>query len=218
MIHWIAPDDNESLFPDVETALTEPDGLLAAGGNLHPERLLHAYRRGIFPWYSPGEPILWWSPSNRAVIFPEKLHISRSLRKVLNKRTFTVTRNTAFAEIIHGCAAPRAKSLGTWLDADMIAAYNKLHTLGYAHSVECWLKGELAGGIYGVQLGKVFFGESMFSLAPNASKVALVTLVTQTDIALLDCQIPNEHLASLGMTTIARGEFIKLLGLYCSAD
>jgi leucyl/phenylalanyl-tRNA--protein transferase len=215
MIHWFAADDCETPFPDVERALKEPDGLLAAGGNLKPARLLEAYRQGIFPWYSEGEPILWWSPLKRAVIFPESIHISRSLRKTLRQRTFRVTRDAAFRKVMLGCAAPRRDNKGTWITPEMIAAYCNLFKLGYAHSIECWLNDRLVGGLYGIQLGQVFFGESMFSQETDASKVALVTLARQGNVTLIDCQLPNDHLARMGMTLIPRREFIELLNYWC---
>lgn len=218
MIHWFAADDCETPFPDVERALKEPDGLLAAGGNLKPTRLLEAYRQGIFPWYSEGEPILWWSPLKRAVIFPENIHISRSLRKTLHRETFRITRDTAFRKIMLGCASPRKDNKGTWITPEMIAAYYNLHQLGYAHSIECWLNDRLVGGLYGIQLGQVFFGESMYSLVPDASKVALVTLARQSNIALIDCQLPNDHLARMGMAMIPRREFIELLNYWCPPE
>ena len=215
MIYWITPEDTADTFPPVDTALPEPDGLLAAGGDLTPARLIAAYRRGIFPWFSEGEPILWWCPSERAVIKPEEIHISRSLNKVFRRQTFRITKNTAFNDVIAGCAAPRHYSNGTWITEDMMYAYRRLHQLGYAHSIECWLDNQLAGGLYGVKIGNVFFGESMFSAATNASKVALVSLARQGDIKLIDCQIPNDHLETMGMTLIPRQEFIHLLNCYC---
>lgn len=211
--YFIKPGDVD--FPDVRRALREPDGLLAVGGDLSPRRLLRAYRSGIFPWYSEGQPILWWSPDPRAVLFPERLHVSRSLEKVLAKDVYTVTFDTAFQRVMEACAAPRAGQAGTWITEDMITAYCTLHRMGAARSVECWRDGELVGGMYGVALGRVFFGESMFSRRSNASKVALVHLLRGGDYALLDCQVHSAHVASLGAETIARAEFIKLLRQWC---
>jgi leucyl/phenylalanyl-tRNA--protein transferase len=179
-LHWIRPDDPPDAFPDPQRALHEPDGLLAVGGDLSPERLLAAYRRGIFPWYEAGQPILWWSPDPRAVLLPDELKVSTSLRKALRSRDVEVTLDRAFADVISGCAAPRPRQRGTWLTPDMQRAYARLHELGYAHSVEVWEDGTLAGGLYGVALGRVFFGESMFSRLRDASKVALVHLVAET--------------------------------------
>ncbi len=218
MITWLPTDDNLAPFPDVEAALTDPDGLLAAGGNLSVERLLLAYRQGIFPWYSEDEPILWWSPTMRAVIFPDDIHISRSLNKVIRKDVFNVTHNQAFNEIIAGCAAPRRHTNETWITDEMMNAYIRMHELGYARSVECWQGDRLVGGIYGMQLGKVFYGESMFSQVPNASKIAMVEIARQPEIALIDCQLPNEHLRSMGMVTIPRRQFMSLLDQWCVVE
>lgn len=215
MIPWLDTDDDHTPFPHVDEALAEPDGLLAAGGSLRPLRLLRAYRGGIFPWYNPGEPILWWNPSQRAVIFPERIHVSRSLRKALRRRPFEYTHNTAFREVMLGCAEPRKNSADTWITPEMVEAYCDLHRLGYARSLECRLDGELVGGIYGVQLGRVFFGESMFSRVPNASKAALIEVARSPEVALIDCQIPNPHLETLGMTVIPRERFMALLYRWC---
>ena len=201
-------------FPPIEHALDDPNGLLAAGGDLSPERLVDAYSRGIFPWFDQDQPILWWSPSPRAVLFPDQLHISRSLHKTLRKNCFQVTMDQCFAEVIKSCSEPRTYSDGTWITEDMMGAYTLLHELGYAHSVETWQNGQLVGGVYGVALGKVFFGESMFSWRTNASKVAFVHLVKQLQAwgyQLLDCQVENPHLVSLGSTTIDRAKFKTIL-------
>ena len=209
---------NNPLFPDVEQALTEPDGLLAVGGDLSPERLLEAYRRGIFPWYSEDQPVLWWSPNPRSVLFPDKLKISRSLNKVIKKQSFTVTLDTAFRDVITICAEPRKDDAGTWITPDMIEAYCTLFEQGHAHSVESWHEGELVGGLYGIAIGKVFFGESMFSKKTDASKVAFVKLVQQLNtwgFELIDCQIRSEHLDSLGAENIPRRRFIDLLNQLC---
>ncbi len=191
-------------------ALTDPNGLLAVGGDLQPARLLLAYRHGIFPWYSEGEPILWWSPDPRAVLFPEHIRISRSLRKTLRQGRFRITRDRCFADVIRGCAAPRANQPGTWITERMQKAYIRLHELGHAHSVECWKEGALAGGLYGVALDEVFFAESMFSRVRDASKVALVALCQQ-NYRLIDCQFLTEHLARLGAMAISRERFLALL-------
>lgn len=201
-------------FPPLEMALEEPDGLLAAGGDLSAERLIEAYRHGIFPWYEDGQPILWWSPNPRCVVFVDEFKPSRSLRKVLNKKPFTITIDTCFKEVILACAAPREYSQGTWITDDMITAYCRLHHQGFAHSFECWQHDKLVGGLYGVSLGKVFFGESMFSAVSNASKVAFVALVEHCKalgFPLIDCQVTNSHLLSLGAVEIPRHEFKQVL-------
>lgn len=202
-------------FPAVETALVSPNGLLAVGGDLSPERLIAAYSQGIFPWFNEGEEIMWWSPDPRAVLFLDQLKISRSLTKVLRKGLFKLSFDRDFPAVIQQCAELRA-STGTWITADMIEAYCELHRRGIAHSVEVWQQNELVGGLYGLKIGKIFCGESMFSKVSNASKVGLIYLVNklkQQDCILIDCQIPNPHLLSLGATTIARQEFLNLLRL-----
>jgi leucyl/phenylalanyl-tRNA--protein transferase len=209
----------EQAFPRLERALIEPDGLLAMGGCLSPTRLLNAYRQGIFPWYNQDDPILWWSPNPRLVLFPDKLIVSRSLHKTCRKNVFQVTFDKAFSEVIRACAEPRADGLGTWISPEMQSAYNTLHRLGYAHSVEAWQDDKLVGGLYGVSIGQVFFGESMFHRATDASKVAFVTLVQQLKqwhYALIDCQVHSAHLASLGAESIARAEFAHLLAQHCA--
>ncbi len=191
------------------------DGLLAVGGDLRPERILLAYRHGIFPWYSAGEPILWWSPDPRMVFLPSEFHVSRRLGRILRSGRFHVTLDTAFEQVIKACATvPRTGQDGTWITPEMMEAYTELHRLGYAHSAECWRDGELAGGIYGIALGVCFFGESMFSRQSNASKVVLATLAEQFKrwgVGLIDCQVPNDHLRSLGAREIPRPAFLKLL-------
>lgn len=212
------PKNPEQDFPSVRKALTEPEGLLAIGGCLSKSRLLNAYRHGIFPWYNPGEPILWWSPDPRLVLFPEHLAVSRSLRKTLRKNSFLVTFDKVFDDVINACAKPRAEDAGTWITADIKQAYNELHRLGIAHSVEAWQDGELVGGLYGLALGQVFFGESMFHSRTDASKVAFVTLVEQLQCwgyQLVDCQVHTHHLTSLGAEEIDRELFIQLLDRYC---
>lgn len=209
---WLSSNDYE--FPPVDSALMEPDGLLAVGGDLSPQRLLAAYHQGIFPWFNPGEPILWWCPDPRTVIFPDELHISRSLRKCLRRNIYQVTVDRQFEAVIRACAAPRAYASGTWISSAMIRAYTQLHQLGYAHSIEVWQGDELVGGLYGMALGRVFFGESMFSRADNASKVGFAHLVEQLkrwDFELIDCQVANDHLFSLGAVEIPRTDFQRLL-------
>ncbi len=212
------PDNPAQAFPPLYKALREPDGLLAVGGCLSTERLINAYRRGIFPWYNADEPILWWSPDPRLVLFPDKLLVSRSLRKTLRKNVFTVTFDKAFSEVMIACAEPRKDSAGTWISSDIYQAYVELHQQGFAHSVEVWFNDELVGGLYGVALGQVFFGESMFHTKTDASKVAFVSLVEQLQAwhyQLIDCQIHTNHLASLGAEDIDRRTFVRLLNQYC---
>jgi leucyl/phenylalanyl-tRNA---protein transferase len=213
-ITWLSPKDAPEWFPPLEQALEEPAGLLAAGGDLSPARLIAAYRRGIFPWYSPGQPVLWWSPDPRAVLFPEEFRLTRSLAKTLRNGGFSTTLDGDFSAVIDGCAAPRPASPGTWITSEMRAAYLELHRLGSAHSIEVWRAGALAGGLYGVRLGGVFFGESMFSRERDASKVALAQLVSlcrARALTVIDCQLPSRHLASLGARTIPRRQFQALL-------
>lgn len=215
--YWLNPHDPTD-FPNVSLALRDPDGLLAVGGDLSIERLLIAYQRGIFPWYSGDQPILWWSPDPRSVLFPTKLHISRSLRKTLRKQQFVITSDTAFADVVNACSEPRTDGLGTWITDEMQQAYMRLHQAGYAHSIESWLNGKLVGGLYGVAIGNVFFGESMFSRISNASKVAFVFLVWQLQrwqFGLIDCQIQTAHLNQFGAELIPRAEFVQLLEHYC---
>ena len=214
MIAWLQADDPPEAFPPVEQALRDPDGLLCAGGDLSPARLLEAYRRGIFPWYSQGQPILWWSPDPRAVLIPSELKISRSLAKTLRNRGYEYSLDRAFDEVIGHCADQRLRPEGTWISAEMSLAYRQLHELGYAHSVEIWDEGRLAGGLYGVALGKVFFGESMFSLLRDASKVALVHLAQEAygrGYELIDCQLSSDHLRRLGARDMPRREFVQRL-------
>jgi leucyl/phenylalanyl-tRNA--protein transferase len=216
----LLPRNDDSVpFPAVETAAREPNGLLAVGGSLRPRRLLAAYRQGIFPWFGEGEPILWWSPDPRCVLFPEHIHVSRRLRRTLNRGVFTVTRNLDFEGVVRGCAEPRAGSPGTWIVPEMIDAYLELHRLGFATSFECTDEaGRLAGGIYGVQLGRVFFGESMFSRATDASKVALAAVAGAADIELIDCQLSNPHLERMGAEEIPRSRFRALISRLGAAD
>ena len=199
-------------FPDVELALDEPNGLIAIGGDLSTERLLSAYRQGIFPWYSEGEPVLWYSPNPRMVITKDTLHISKSLEKVLRSNRFEVRMNMRFEQVISQCKNIKRKEQdSTWIDNDMVQAYIQLHHQGHAHSIEVYENDHLAGGLYGVAIGKVFFGESMFSCASNASKVALVYLLKNTGYQLIDCQVENPHLKSLGAFNIERSAFVQQL-------
>jgi leucyl/phenylalanyl-tRNA--protein transferase len=209
MIPWLRGGEP---FPPVSRALRSPNGLLCAGGDLSPGRLLDAYSHGIFPWYSEGDPILWWSPDPRMVLFPGELKVSRSLGKSVARGIYETRFDTAFRAVMEQCAAPRAGQAGTWIVPEIVDAYTRLHELGFAHSVESWLDGELVGGLYGIALGKVFFGESMFSRTTDASKVALVKLVERlrtSGFALIDCQQATGHLASLGAREIPRAEFAK---------
>lgn len=215
MLTWLQRD--ELSFPPLETAMREPNGLLAAGGDLSPERLLAAYRHGCFPWYQEGQPLLWWSPDPRTVLYPEELHVSRSLAKKLRQGVFDVTFDRAFRDVIEGCAAPRDYADGTWITTPMQNAYIKLHQIGVAHSVEVWQDGQLVGGLYGLAMGRLFFGESMFSRTTDASKVGFVTLVERLrdwDFKLIDCQMPTQHLASFGARTIPRRIFVEALAKY----
>ena len=208
MIPWLR---GNAPFPPVEKALKSPNGLLCAGGDLSPRRIVDAYAHGIFPWFSEGDPILWWSPDPRMVLVPAELRVSRSLRKTLARGAYETRVDTSFREVIAQCAAPRDGQSGTWIVPEMVAAYTALHDLGFAHSVESWSDGELVGGLYGIQIGKVFFGESMFSRAPDASKVALVRLVERLradGVGLIDCQQATAHLASLGAREIPRSDFV----------
>jgi leucyl/phenylalanyl-tRNA---protein transferase len=214
-ITWLTADADREWFPPLEQALDEPEGLLAAGGDLSPVRLLAAYRRGIFPWYSAGQPVLWWAPNPREVLAPAEFKCSRSLAKSLRNRGFIVSADHAFGEVVTACAARREHSAGTWITPEMHAAYCELHRRGHAHSVEVRLADQLVGGLYGVQLGRVFFGESMFSRERDASKVALAWLVERALVAglqLIDCQLPTPHLRSLGSKPMARDEFSALVG------
>lgn len=215
MIHWLDSDD--LTFPPTWTALPEPNGLLAAGGDLSTERLLKAYRKGIFPWFEDGQPILWWTPDPRAILLPRELKVSRSLRKTIRNRGFAASTDNAFRSVVEACAAPRGDA-GTWITAGIMDAYTRLHAAGHAHSVEIWLDDRLAGGLYGVALGNVFFGESMFSVERDASKVALVHLASRLlamGFALIDCQLPSAHLENLGSRMIPRREFEGLLAEHC---
>ncbi|MCQ4287637.1 leucyl/phenylalanyl-tRNA--protein transferase [Pseudomonas stutzeri] len=215
MLTWLQRDDLS--FPPLQNALREPNGLLAAGGDLSAERLLAAYRHGCFPWYQDGQPVLWWSPDPRTVLFPEDLHVSRSLRKKLRQDTFSVTFDRAFRGVIEGCAAPRSYADGTWITTPMQSAYMELHQLGVAHSVEVWQDEQLVGGLYGLAMGRLFFGESMFSRTTDASKIGFVTLVERLQnwgFKMIDCQMPTQHLASFGARSISREAFAETLAKY----
>jgi len=218
MIPWL---DHNAPFPPLSRALAEPNGLLAAGGDLSAERLIDAYRHGIFPWYSENQPLLWWSPDPRMVLEPKALKISRSLGKRLHKRDYEVRIDSAFASVMHACAAPRDEQSGTWITRDMVAAYTELHRRGLAHSVETWIDGELVGGLYGVALGRMFYGESMFTRATDASKIALAHLARQLErwqFGLIDCQMQTPHLASLGAREIPRALFIRQLKVLVNCE
>lgn len=218
-IVWLSPSDPPEAFPDVADALTDPDGLLAAGGDLDPKRILVAYRKGIFPWYDNGQPILWWSPDPRCILRPADLHLSRRLRQQIRNSSAELRFNQAFSDVIRACAGERKSQQGTWITDDMMAAFEQLHGDGWAHSVEIWEDGQLVGGVYGLCIGRVFFGESMFSARPNTSKMALLGLTRQMHaegLELLDCQVVSQHLVTLGASTIDRAEFTKILDRACS--
>jgi leucyl/phenylalanyl-tRNA--protein transferase len=220
-VHWLTAADPPGHFPPVESALEEPPGLLAVGGDLSQARLLAGYRRGIFPWYSEGQPILWWSPDPRAVLLPQDLKVSRSLARRIRSGEFATHTDRDFPATIAACAAPRNNGGGTWITDEMRTAYQDLHRAGYAHSVETWCGDELVGGLYGVHLGGVFFGESMFSRRTDASKVALVRLVEECQkrsVALIDCQMATRHLASLGARTVPRSQFVRQLAQHCRIE
>jgi len=217
-IPWLGPDDP---FPPLETALAKPNGLLAAGGGLTVDRLQAAYRHGCFPWFAEGEPLLWWSPDPRMVLIPGALHVPRSLARTIRRGRFLIRVDTAFRAVVEGCAAPRASEAGTWITPEMAEAYTDLHAAGLAHSVEAWEGEVLAGGLYGVSIGRAFFGESMFARASDASKQAFVFLVAQLQrwqFGLIDCQMQTAHLARFGARPIPRAEFkARLDGLLDAA-
>lgn len=212
------PDNPDQAFPDVELAAIQPDGLLAIGGDLSPTRLLNAYRHGIFPWFDSDQPILWWSPNPRLVLYPNDLKVSRSLRKTINNKNFEVRFDTAFSDVINACGKARQYSDDTWIDQRIKEAYKELHRLGYAHSAETWLDNKLVGGLYGVAIGKVFYGESMFYEERDASKVAFVSLVSSLQswgFELIDCQMTTAHLVRLGAKEVSRQEFSQQLNQFC---
>jgi leucyl/phenylalanyl-tRNA--protein transferase len=214
LIPWLRPEDPADAFPPADQALDDPNGLLCAGGDLSQARLLEAYRRGIFPWYSEGQPILWWSPDPRVVLFPAEFKVSRSLAKTIRNRGFVTTFDRAFAGVMRCCADERLRPEGTWISPEMQRAYRGLHAAGHAHSVETWLDGRLVGGLYGIALGGVFFGESMFSVERDASKVALHALVQALlarNAEMIDCQGASAHLYSLGARAVPRPEFVARL-------
>jgi leucyl/phenylalanyl-tRNA--protein transferase len=207
-------DQESPTFPDPRRALAEPDGLLAAGGNLHPSTLITAYRQGIFPWFDDEDPILWWCPAIRCVLDPTKFHRSKSLAKALRRSNYSVTSNHAFAEVISACSDPRDIEGGTWITDEMIAAYKELHNQGHAHSIEVWCDDSLVGGLYGLAIGNLFCGESMFSRSANASKIAMAHLCrwgTESGLELIDCQLVNPHLLSLGAESLDRKLFLERL-------
>ena len=213
MIRWLGPSDP---FPPVDAALTDPNGLLAAGGDLTAPRLLDAYRRGIFPWSADDEPILWWCPDPRMVLFVDEFNVSRSLRKRLRSGVFTVSADRAFDQVMRGCAGPRADGDGTWITAAITRSYTALHRMGHAHSIETWRDGLLVGGLYGVSIGRMFFGESMFARESDASKVALACLARQLErwgFSMIDCQMSTAHLATLGAREIPRRDFVRRVQL-----
>lgn len=217
-IAWISQDDPPEAFPDIAAALTVPDGLLAAGGNLAPDRLLYAYRRGVFPWFDSGQPILWWSPDPRCVMLPDSFHLARRLRRSMQNSALEISFNKAFSAVVEACAANRVGQKGTWITDEMIEAYSTLHGQGWAHSVEIWRDDELVGGLYGLAIGKAFFGESMFSQESNASKIAmwiLCGLLVRHRFEILDCQVGSPHLTSLGAILMPRSEFATLLERAC---
>jgi leucyl/phenylalanyl-tRNA--protein transferase len=215
MLTWLNRDTLQ--FPPLEKALRDPNGLLAGGGDLSPERLVSAYRHGCFPFFMPGQPILWWSPDPRTVLFPEELHVSRSLAKLMRQQRYQVTFDQDFPAVIRGCAGPREEVNDTWISGSMQAAYTELHARGHAHSVEVWDDGKLVGGLYGLAMGQLFFGESMFSRADNASKFGFATLVERLKawgFVMIDCQMPTNHLHSLGAREISRNTFADYLNKY----
>lgn len=208
-ISWL--EDTDYKFPDVSTALTEPDGLLIASELITAELVITAYTKGIFPWYSDDQPVLWWSPNPRCVLYPDKFHVSRSLRRTLNNNPFEIKTNTAFKEVMQACAKPRADGAGTWITERMLSVYFELHDRGFAHSIECWQQDMLVGGMYGLVLGDMFFGESMFSKKKDASKVAMHYLCTSIKPFLVDAQVYSEHLETLGAEEIERSEFTDII-------
>ena len=220
MFHCLKTGQVSSELPPVEYALREPNGLLAVGGDLTPDTLVTAYRAGVFPWYSDGQPPLWWSPDPRCVLNPKEFHVSRSLERELRRRSWKIQLDRDFLGVMRACAGERRGHRGTWITDEMLTAYSELYRRGFAHSLECWVDNELAGGIYGVAIGQVFFGESMFSLLTNGSKVALHALTRRLQTwgyRLLDCQVPNPHLHTLGASLLSRGEFCALLRSACMA-
>ncbi|NNC66184.1 MAG: leucyl/phenylalanyl-tRNA--protein transferase [Gammaproteobacteria bacterium] len=218
---WLSATGSPEDFPPASAALREPNGLLAVGGNLEPDWLLAAYVRGIFPWYEAGQPILWWSPDPRAILLPDELHVSRRLKRTIRKTTVRMSADTSFAAVIEACAAPRVYTDDTWITPQMRDAYVTMHRLGWAHSFEAWDDDELIGGLYGLAIGDVFFGESMFSRRTDASKIAFVNAVAylrDCGFRLIDCQVWSHHLRTLGARTMPREQFLALLNTLCDAD
>ena len=218
-IPWL--EDTNFIFPNVGTALDEPDGLLAASEQITPEIVINAYKKGIFPWYSEGQPVLWWSPNPRCVLYPENFHISRSLRRTLNSKTFEIKTNTAFREVMLACAEPRSEAgnteePGTWITQAMLDVYCQLHETGVANSIECWFNNKLVGGMYGLVLGDIFFGESMFSKMKDASKVAMFHLCSEIKPFLVDAQVHSKHLETLGAEVIDRQDFIDIIKIHAN--
>jgi leucyl/phenylalanyl-tRNA--protein transferase len=218
MISWLEP-ESEPHFPETSSALEEPAGLLAAGGQLNVDWLLLAYRHGIFPWFNHGEPILWWSPAPRTVLYPQKFHLSKSLGKLARQGRYQITENSDFNAVVEACAANRPGQQGTWINRQMIDAYSTMHRAGFAHSVECHDGDDLVGGLYGIAIGKVFFGESMFSQVANASKLCIKHLIDCDRFEMIDCQLPTDHLHSLGACEVSRNEFeAALVRWTCPVD
>lgn len=217
-ITWLGTDDPVDAFPDIHEAMLEPNGLLAAGGDLSTERLLHSYQNGIFPWFDDGQPILWWSPDPRCILRPADFNTSRRMRRSIASSCATISFNQSFTDVIHACAGPRRSEKGTWITNDMIDAYELLHAEGWAHSIEVRENGELSGGLYGIAIGRVFFAESMFSHKSNASKLAMLALceaLEENDFAMIDCQVESPHLMTLGAVSISRQEFADVLDSAC---
>ena len=217
-IPFLSDTDDTTPFPPVHTAMQEPNGLLMAGANLKPERVLSAYRQGIFPWYSEGEPILWWSPDPRCVIWPDELKISRSLRRVIKKQQYQISHSKAFRSVVEACSEPRGDTEGTWITADMLNAYCVLAQQRHAESIEVWEGETLVGGLYGVVVGRAFVGESMFSRRSDTSKIALVSLAGSGRFDMIDCQLPTAHLMSMGATQIPRDNYIEVLEILSRAS
>ena len=220
-ITWISANDPPETFPAIDGAFDVPDGLLAAGGDLSEERLLYAYRHGIFPWYDEGQPILWWSPDPRCVLRPHEFHIARRLRRTILRSNATLTFNRAFPDVVAACAEDREGQHGTWITPEMVEAYTELHGNGWAHSIEIWLNGDLIGGLYGLAIGRAFFGESMFSRRSNASKIAMLALCRELlrhDCEIIDCQVESPHLVSLGATMMPRSRFAAVLKDVCRSQ
>lgn len=217
-LKWISSDEDPTALPPAHDALAHPNGLVAAGGRLSTDWLISAYKRGIFPWYEEGQPVLWWSPDPRSVLWTDELRISRSLRRAIRRRAFEITSDVAFEAVIHACAEPRQYTSSTWITTQMATAYIRLHEAGWAHSFEAWQGDRLVGGLYGVAIGRVFFGESMFSRATDSSKVAFAAatrFLASRNMPIIDCQIPSAHLTSLGAIEMPREKFVGILRKLC---